>query len=97
MPKNFIGEKPREITHRRDGTYREITINEKIARKDRKGKIILVKKRTAYARYLYEKHKGKLNEGWVVAHIDRDKLNDDLDNLIALPRKEFIKFCRGEL
>jgi hypothetical protein len=96
-PLNFIGEKPREVESSRDGLHREITINKKIERKDYKGRTILVRKRINYARYLWEKHKGQLKKGWVVAHIDRDKLNDDLDNLIALPRKEFIKFCNGKL
>lgn len=93
---NFIGEIPRIISTSRDGKYRVITINEKVKRLNHKGKEIFVKKRVNFARYLYEKNFKKLPKNWVVVHLDRDFLNDELDNLQAMSRKDFIGWNKNK-
>lgn len=39
----------------------------------------------------YELHYGKIPKGWVIHHIDMNRINNDLDNLIALPHGEHLK------
>ena len=36
-------------------------------------------------REIYKKHHKKINEGWHIHHIDADRKNNDISNLIALP------------
>lgn len=39
-----------------------------------------------YHRYIYEKIKNKkINKGWQIHHIDSNKLNNDLNNLVCVP------------
>lgn len=35
---------------------------------------------------IYQDEYGKIPKGWILYHIDKNKHNDDLDNLIAIPR-----------
>ena len=37
-------------------------------------------------RKVYEDTYGAIPKGWILYHLDRDSHNDDLDNLIAIPR-----------
>lgn len=39
-------------------------------------------------RYVWEKHNGKIPEGWDIHHVDLDKQNCDISNLICLPKAE---------
>ena len=41
-------------------------------------------------RLVYEKHHGKLSDGMVVHHKNGNKLDNSLDNLIAIPLKEHV-------
>lgn len=41
-------------------------------------------------RYVYEKYKGKIPEGYIVIFADRDKRNFDIDNLILVSKSEFL-------
>lgn len=45
-------------------------------------------KRYRLHRYLYENYKGKIPKGCEVHHIDHNKDNNDLDNLVLLTTKE---------
>ena len=40
---------------------------------------------TYYHRYIYEKNKRKINKGWQIHHIDSNKLNNELSNLVCVP------------
>ena len=40
------------------------------------------------ARYVYEAEHGPLDKGLVIHHIDRNPLNDSLENLVAMTRRE---------
>lgn len=40
-----------------------------------------------YHRVVYRQAHGKIPDGWVIHHIDCNKLNNSLRNLIALPEK----------
>lgn len=42
--------------------------------------------RKRIARYNYEKAHGEIPKGWIIYHLDKDKENDEVDNLIAVPR-----------
>lgn len=37
-------------------------------------------------RYKYEREVGHIPDGWDVHHIDHDKTNNDIDNLVAIPK-----------
>jgi len=54
----------------------------------RDGKFISTgnKERKRISRYNYEMRHGKIPTGWIIYHLDQDKENDDIDNLIAVPR-----------
>lgn len=41
-----------------------------------------------YARWLWEQEHGPLDPGWDVHHVNLDRLDDRLENLVALPRAE---------
>ncbi len=43
-------------------------------------------KRVRRPKHVYECHKGKIPNGWCVIHLDKDKDNDDIENLIIVPR-----------
>ena len=37
-------------------------------------------------RYKYEREVGHIPDGWDIHHIDHDKTNNDIDNLVAIPK-----------
>lgn len=41
--------------------------------------------------YVWEKHNGPVPEGFHIHHIDHDTSNNDIENLIALPKSEHLK------
>lgn len=45
-------------------------------------------KRKRLHRYMYEKYKGNIPNGYQVHHIDQNKDNNETDNLIAMPNQE---------
>lgn len=45
-----------------------------------------VNKRVRRPRKIYEEANGEIPKGWILYHIDKDRYNDNLDNLIAIPR-----------
>ncbi len=40
-----------------------------------------------YAKFIWIKHNGKIPKGYLIHHIDRNALNDHIDNLALLTRK----------
>jgi len=48
-------------------------------------------KRKRRPRVIWEEHHGTLPEGYVVIHLDKDKYNDDINNLKAISRKELLQ------
>jgi len=42
--------------------------------------------------YIWEKHYGKIPRGFHIHHLDRDKSNNNINNLIILPRHEHLSF-----
>lgn len=47
------------------------------------------------SRYIYEQKYGKIPEGYVVMHLDGDLRNDDLDNLVSVPKAYQSYFLRN--
>ena len=45
-----------------------------------------------YARWLWEQDWGELIEGDRVVHLNRDSLDDRIENLLALPKSAYVKF-----
>lgn len=39
---------------------------------------------------IYEKAHGKMKPGWIIYHLDKDKDNDEIENLISIPRAVLI-------
>lgn len=71
----FIGEqhpswKGGEQVNKNDCVYLHTGANERVRR----------------PRKVYEDSNGKIPKGWILYHLDGDRYNDDLDNLIAIPR-----------
>jgi len=48
-------------------------------------------------KYVYEFHNGKIPKGWILYHLDQNKYNDNIDNLIAIPRAVLMKINAGRL
>ena len=48
-------------------------------------------------KYVYEFHNGKIPKGWILYHLDQNKHNDNIDNLIAIPRAVLMKINAGRL
>lgn len=46
---------------------------------------------------VYEKEHGPVPKGLIVVHLDHDKLNNDIDNLMAISRAENAYMCRNNL
>lgn len=45
-------------------------------------------KKQYFHRYIYEKHHGPIPKGYVVHHADHDPANNDIANLVLMPRSE---------
>lgn len=50
-----------------------------------------VNKRIRRPKKIYEDKHGVIPKGWVLYHLDQDKHNDNIDNLIAMPRAILVK------
>ena len=77
------------ITYKSVGTIRERKKDKGIAR------YIKVKdpnKWQVYARWLWEQDWGALIEGDRVVHLNRENLDDRIENLLALPKSAYVKF-----
>lgn len=46
---------------------------------------------------VYEDAYGEIPRGWILYHLDRDAHNDELDNLIAIPRAVLMKINSGRI
>ena len=51
-------------------------------------KINLPSKWEEYAKYVWKQYYGKVLNGDIIHHLDGDTLNDSIENLIAIPRKD---------
>lgn len=78
---------------------------EKISKKLNKGgytnwqgyKIIQDKRKdTREHRKIWEEHNGPIPKGYVIHHIDEDKLNNNIDNLAIMSRSEHAKHHHGK-
>lgn len=56
-----------------------------------------VGKRIRRPKAIYEFHFGKMPKGWILYHLDQNKHNDSIDNLIAIPRAVLMKINAGRL
>jgi hypothetical protein len=54
-------------------------------------------KRVRRPKKVYEDANGPIPNGWVLYHLDGDRYNDDLDNLIAIPRAVLVKINSGRM
>ena len=43
-------------------------------------------KRIRRPKHVYESHNGKIPNGWCVIHLDKNKDNDEIENLMIVPR-----------
>jgi len=50
-----------------------------------------------YAKFIWIKHNGKIPKGYLIHHIDKDTLNDDIENLALVTRKAHINIHRKDL
>ena len=50
-----------------------------------------------YAVFLWEQANGKIPKGYVIHHINKNRLDDRLDNLVCLTRSEHINLHRKDL
>jgi len=73
-----------------------------------KGGVQLIKKDCAYLynginkrvrrpKKVYEDANGPIRNGWIIYHLDGDKDNDHLDNLIAIPRAILVRINSGRM
>ena len=46
-------------------------------------------------RWVWEQHHGKIPDGMIISFKDNNRLNCDIDNLMLIPRGEFIRLCRS--
>ena len=46
---------------------------------------------------VYEDAYGKIPKGWILYHLDGDSHNDELDNLIAIPRAILVRINSGRM
>lgn len=56
-----------------------------------------VNKRIRRPKKVFEESGGVIPKGWILYHVDKIKHNDDLDNLIAIPRAILIKLNNGTI
>lgn len=69
------------------GPFCEI-LQRPLFRKDDRWYVFLDGKKIARAKAIYERENGATPRGWVVHHIDGDKDNDCVNNLMAMKRSE---------
>lgn len=50
-----------------------------------------INKRVRRPKKVYEDANEEAPKGWIIYHLDGDKDNDDLDNLIAIPRAVLVR------
>jgi hypothetical protein len=50
-----------------------------------------VNSRVRRPKTVYEKHYGKIPKGYVIFHLDYDKNNDEIENLVAISRAELLR------
>jgi len=50
-----------------------------------------------YAKYVWWKHFGKIPKGFLIHHIDKNSLNDNVENLAMVTRAQHINIHRSEL
>jgi hypothetical protein len=48
-------------------------------------------------RKVYEDINGKIPNGYILYHIDGDRYNDDIENLIAIPRAVLVRINSGRM
>lgn len=65
----------------------------------RDGKMMWVgpNKRKRIARHNYEEQHGKTPSVWIIYHLDQNKDNDDIENLIAVPRSILLSLNTGRM
>lgn len=56
-----------------------------------------VNRRVRRPKKIYEDAHGATPKGWVIYHLDGDKHNDHLDNLIAIPRAVLVRINSGRM
>lgn len=56
-----------------------------------------INKRVRRPKKVYEDAYGEVPKGWILYHLDGDRYNDDLDNLIAIPRAVLVKINAGRM
>lgn len=56
-----------------------------------------INKRVRRPKKVYEDANGQIPNGWIIYHLDADKDNDDLDNLIAIPRSVLVTINAGRM
>lgn len=56
-----------------------------------------INKRIRRPKKIYEDAHGTIPKGWILYHLDGDRYNDDLDNLIAIPRAVLVKINSGRI
>lgn len=44
-----------------------------------------------YSQYMWELHFGKLKKGYIIHHVDRNTLNDNIGNLVSVTRSKHLK------
>ncbi len=54
-------------------------------------------KRIRRPKKVYEDINGPIPQGWVLYHLDGDRYNDDIDNLIAIPRAILVRINSGRM
>jgi len=54
-------------------------------------------KRVRRPKKVYEDANGEVPKGWILYHLDGDRYNDNLDNLIAIPRAVLVKINAGRM
>ncbi len=54
-------------------------------------------KRVRRPKKVYEDAYGEIPKGWILYHLDADRYNDSVDNLIAIPRAVLVKINAGRI
>lgn len=72
------------------GTIRKVKFG---LREYRQIKVAEPSKWVMMSRYVWEKENGPLPKGYGIVFIDTNSLNDNIDNLAAMPKKEMAEVC----